>query len=161
MRWEISTNLKHPHLLGSGLHVTERWVRHDAIAATFACHMSQYSTCKPFVAALFAVRKKRADVLKKVPCFWTAASVGHLLIPRWALQVLKLGSGDSWRKSCDLDFFDRENISHRPAVKEVTSPDSEVCFFNDYYLCIVSTPWRFNISFANFYWLHKRVSNFF
>ena len=65
MRWEISTNLEHPHLLGSGLCVTERWVRHDAIAATFACHMSQYTTCQPFFAGQFTVRKKRA-VLKEV-----------------------------------------------------------------------------------------------
>ena len=90
----------------------------------------------------------------KSALFWkrfTLDRVGHLLIPRWALQVLKLGSGDSWRKSCDLDFFDRENISHRPAVKEVTSPDN-VCwfyfnFFNfNYFLCIVSTPWGFNFN---------------
>ena len=71
----------------------------------------------------------------KSALFWkrfTLDRVGHLLIPRWALQVLKLGSGDSWRKSCDLDFFDRENISHRPAVKEVTSPDNVCWFYFDF-----------------------------
>ena len=96
---------------------------------------------------------QRSSPFGKSALFWkrfTLDRVGHLLIPRWALQVLKLGSGDSWRKSCDLDFFDRENISHRPAVKDVTSPPSiflKLCSFNFYIRLIL--PLVFQLYYNN------------